>query len=263
VRISCIQMNMKLANVDYNFAHAQNLIREAVATEQPDVVVLPETWNIGFFPKDNLTALCDNNGERTKQELGSLAKELNINIVAGSVGNRRENKIYNTAVVFDREGLCIAEYDKIHLFTPLGEHNYFSWGNHISTFKLDGVICGIVICYDIRFPELARTLALQGTDVVFAVAQWPSVRITHINVLAEARAIENQMFFAFTNSCGTAGEIKYGGNSALINPWGKVLVRAGLQEEIITAELDLSIIADIRSSINVFRDRQPTTYKLD
>lgn len=263
MRVTAIQMNMKFGDVEYNFSHSQDLIRKAVASEKPDVVVLPEAWNTGFFPKENLKDLCDKDGVRTKETMGALAKELNVNIVAGSISNIKDDKPFNTSFVFDRSGECLAEYDKVHLFTYMGEHNHYSWGENLSTFVLDGVKCGIIICYDIRFPELIRSLTLRGIEVLFVPAQWPDVRVNHLNVLSEARAIENQMYLALCNSCGKAGETQYGGNSAMIDPWGKVLVRAGGEEEVISADFDLSIIKEIRDSINVFRDRRTEVYDLE
>lgn len=261
MKISCIQMDMLLGKPDENFAHAAQLLRQA-AQDQPDVLVLPETWNTGFFPQENLAACCDQDGQRVRAEIGALAKELNVNIVAGSVANQRDGAIYNTAHVFDRQGQCVATYDKTHLFTPMQEDHSFAFGDHLCTFTLDEMRCGLIICYDIRFPELTRSLALQQIDLLFVVSQWPSVRTAHLNCLSQARAIENQMFVAVCNSCGTAGETRYGGNSAVINPWGEVLVRAGESEQIISAACDRGIIQEIRNSINVFRDRRPALYQL-
>lgn len=261
MKISCVQMNMRLGAPDENFAHAAQLLRQAAAA-QPDVLVLPETWNTGFFPQENLAALSDADGQRVKAELGALAAQLHINLVAGSVANRRGDRVYNTAYVFDRQGACIASYDKTHLFTPMCEQNAFAYGDHLCSFVLDGVHCGLITCYDVRFPELIRTLALRKLDVLFVTAQWPTARIAHLNCLTQARAIENQMFVAVCNSCGTAGQTKYGGNSAVIDPWGEILCRAGSGEEIVQADCDISICQEIRSRIHVFRDRRPELYQL-
>ena len=103
MKISCIQMDMRLGAADENFAHAEALIREAVSRERPDVAVLPETWNTGFFPQD-LTACADRDGARTKAVFSALARELSVNIVCGSVANRRGDGFCNTAYVFDRSG---------------------------------------------------------------------------------------------------------------------------------------------------------------
>ena len=261
MKISCLQMDMRLGDEAYNYAHAVELVREAVRRDGADTVVLPETWNTGYFPED-LSAHADRNGERTKAVFSPLAKELNIHIVCGSVANRREDGFYNTAYVFDRTGSCIAEYDKTHLFTYAKEHRHFHPGGHACRFQLDGVDCGLVICYDLRFPELVRTLTLQGVDLLFVAAQWPEKRTMHLETLARARAIENQMFLALCNSVGAAGETRCGGHSAIIDPWGEYLARAWDGEETITGEADFSVIEDIRASINVFRDRRPELYRL-
>ena len=97
-------------------------------------------------------------------------------------------------------------------------------------------------------------------DLLFVVSQWPEKRSLHLQTLSRARAIENQMFLVLCNSCGTAGETRYGGGSALIDPWGETLAQAGREEEILAADLDFSVIDGIRSSINVFRDRRPELY---
>ena len=266
MKISCVQMDMKLAlsqaDLDFNFAHAEEMVRKTIRQEKPDVVVLPETWNIGFFPKENLEGMCDAEGSRTKELMSRLAKEYKTNIVAGSVGTLREGKCYNTAYVFNREGECVYTYDKMHCFSPSGEDKAFEYGRSYSNFQLDGVNCGLVICYDIRFCELVRSIALKGVDVMFVVAQWPALRTAHIDILTQARAIENQMFLAFTNSVATAYGTTCGGSSALIDPWGVRLAHAGEGEEILSADFDLSTIQNIRESINVFRDRKPELYQI-
>ena len=257
MKVSCLQMDMKLARPNENLVHAERLIGEAMK-DSPDVVVLPETWNTGFFPKERLEELSDSG--KIKARIGELAKNYGVNIVAGSVSNRRGGKVYNTSFVFDRSGACVAEYDKTHLFTPMGEHSYYAFGDHLSTFTLDGVKCGIIICYDIRFPEIVRSLALSGIEVLFVVSQWPRERIAHLRTLTAARAIENQMYVVCCNSCGRAENTIFGGNSAVIDPLGNVLSLAGETEEIISAECDMRVVSKIRGKIPVFRDRRAELY---
>ena len=99
----------------------------------------------------------------------------------------------------------------------MSEDKFFQKGDHLSLFSLDGVKCGVIICYDIRFPELTRTMALEGMDVLFVVSEWPKARIPHLETLTRARAIENQMFLVLSNSTGKSGDTEYGGASLL--PW--------------------------------------------
>jgi len=261
MKVSCVQMDVKLASPEENYVQAQHLIRQAAA-EKPDVILLPELWDVGFFPKENLAALADPDCSRVKARLGPLARELQVNLVAGSVACLRGGEVYNTACVFDREGQLIAQYDKTHLFSPMGEDKYFSKGNRLCRFRLDGHDVGLLICYDIRFPELTRTLAVQGLELLLMVSQWPDVRIPHLRVLTQARAIENQMYLACCNACGRAGQTQYGGSSAIIDPWGNVLARAGEGQEIISADCDFSVTDQIRASMHIFADRRPDIYNI-
>ena len=144
----------------------------------------------------------------------------------------------------------------------MGEHDYYEAGTHVTTFELDGKKCGIIICYDVRFLELVRTLALTGLDVLFVPAQWPALRKYHWDTLTAARSIENQMFVVACNSCGKAGETVYGGSSHILDPWGNPIVAAGGSEVILTGDLDFSVIEGIRASINVYRDRRPELYTI-
>lgn len=261
MKISCVQMNMVFAAPEENFRRAEALVRQA-AEGRPDVIVLPETWNTGFFPQEGLKELCDADCGRVRTVFSGLARELDTAIVAGSVSNVRGGRVYNTACVFDRSGKQVGEYDKTHLFSPMGEGAYYTPGGQLCRFTLDGARCAVLICYDIRFPELTRTLAVEGLDVLFLVAQWPQARSAHLRALVTARAIENQLFLACCNSCGRAGQTVYGGGSALLDPWGKVLAEAGPEETVISAECELRILQEIRNSINVFRDRRPELYRI-
>ncbi len=259
MKITCIQMEPAFAEPTLNNKKAEELISKA-ALQKPDVMVLPETWNTGFFPKDNLFELADKECLDTERVVGALAKKYSVNIVAGSVASVRNGKIRNTACIFDRTGACIAKYDKTHLFTPMGEDRYFEKGDSLCKFTLDSAKCAVIICYDIRFPELTRTLALSGLDVLFVVSEWPAARIRHLLALTKARAIENQMFVACCNAVGTAEGTVYAGASTVHGPLGDVLCKAGDSEEIISAECDMSTIGEIRNSINVFNDRRTDLY---
>lgn len=260
MKISVVQMDMKLDLPQENFVHAEALICRAAA-ENPDVILLPETWNTGFRPRTGLASLCDGNGAETKRRIGALARECGVNIVAGSVSTLRDGHIYNTAYVFDRTGECIAQYDKTHLFSHQDEDKFYTPGDLLCTFSLDGVKCGLVICYDVRFPELVRTLALRGVEVLFVPAQWPAVRRYPWETLLAARAIENQFFVAACNSC--ASDTQCGGFSRILDPLGSVLAAADSSETILSAALDLNAVAECRAKITVYRDRRPKLYRTE
>ena len=259
MKTAAIQMDMAFADPQRNFQRAVSLIRRA-AQQQPDVILLPETWNVGFYPKENLPALADRDAAETKKTFAALAKELNVNIVAGSVAAGFADGVHNTSLAFDRAGNCVSRYDKTHLFTPMHEDDYFVKGGGISAYAFDGFSCGTEICYDIRFPELTRTLTVKGLDFLFVVSQWPDVRIPQLHALLRARAIENQLFVVCCNSCGQAPGTQFGGCSVAFDPLGEKLAGAGTEEEILFAECDTGVLQGIRESINVFRDRREEIY---
>ena len=254
-------MNVSFASPDKNFAKAERLIAEA-SKAGADTAVLPEMWNTGFFPKDNLQSLCDCDGKAVTERIGKLSSLYNVNIVAGSIANRIENKIYNSSYVFGRNGTFSGRYDKTHLFSMMNEDKFFEKGSGFLTFEIDGIRCGVIICYDLRFPEVVRYLALQGIQILFVAAQWPKVRVEIMKSLLKARAIENQIFAVCCNSCGESGGITFGGCSCIIDPFGNVIASAKDYESVISAEIDISAVDNIRKEIDIFSDRRNDLYKL-
>ena len=260
MKISCVQMAPVFASPEDNFTKAEQLFIKA-AEDRPDVIVFPELWNTGFFPKDDLAEKADADGADVKKLFGALARRYSINTVAGSSATLRNGKVYNTSFIFDRNGNCNGSYDKIHLFSPMRENEYFVPGNDLCVFETDGVKCGVAICYDIRFPELTRAMSVKGIDILFLPAQWPEKRVSQLEILLKARAVENQIYTVCCNACGKSEDTVFGGSSAVTNPFGNTLIRAGNTEEIISCECDLSVLRDIRENINVFRDRRTDLYK--
>ena len=268
MRVSCVQLDMKLGDVKANFAHAEAMIREAVNRDHPDTVVLPETWNTGFFPQE-LAPCADDDGKATKALCSALAKELHINIVAGSVANRRADGYYNTAYVFDRSGALTASYDKIHAFTPMGEQLAFAQGDALCRFSLEGHDCGLIICYDIRFPELARTQVLGGADILFVMACFPGgdalpPRTDHWDLLIDAMALQNQTWVCAANQYGSicGGREHPFGRSRITDPWGTPVAVAGNHKDIIWARLDLDFAETCKRSIGGLHNRRVELYQI-
>ncbi len=258
MKVSLLQLDITLADRARNSDLVRRRLAEAMAAG-PDVVVLPELWDFGFYPK-NALELGDVGGEWSKEFLGGLARQYNVNLVGGSIINRDGDAIKNTSLVFDRTGNEIARYDKVHLFSPTRENERFRPGDRPVLFTLDGVRCGVVICYDIRFPEFIRRYALSGAEILFIPAAWPHPRSGHWRLLNIARAVENQFFVAAVNQCGPVGKTRFAGGSLLVDPWGEVLAEGGGDEAIVQADFDLNVIPDVREHIDVYRDRRPDIY---
>lgn len=259
--ISLIQCDIKLGEPAVNVGRMTEMLQSAAeAGEKPDVIVLPEMWNTGYA-LDRLTALAQKdelNGIR--RIMSELASRYQVQIVAGSIAEHREGSHYNTMYVYNRSGEEIAAYSKIHLFRLMEEEKYLAHGKALGHFELDGLPSAGIICYDIRFPELARRLALQGAQILFVPAQWPHPRLNHWRSLLVARAIENQMFVVACNRVGNSGSQAFCGHSLIVDPWGDILAEGGEKEEILSAQLDLGLVTEVRSRIPVFTDRRPEYY---
>lgn len=254
--IALIQMQVTMDKTEENFSHAQELMEKAIE-KKPDILVLPETWTTGFFPKDNLSALADTEGRQVQTFLSSFAKKYHVHLVGGTAAIKEDDGIYNRSYIYDNEGNLVSTYDKIHGFSLSGEPDYFRGGSHLSHFKLAGLSCSMAVCYDIRFPELIRREALQGVDLFFLPAAWPKLRQDHWITLARARAIENQFYLAAVNQGGVSGHTEYAGSSMLIDPWGQPIVQAGEAESILYGTIDTDVITEVRQKINTYRDRRP------
>ncbi|MGE5702882.1 MAG: carbon-nitrogen family hydrolase [Clostridia bacterium] len=232
------------------------------AEQKPDVLLLPELWDTAYDLK-RLDDIADDLGENAKAVLSEAAKRLNCFVVGGSVSERIDGKVYNTSFIFDRSGKQIGNYSKVHLFRLMHEEKYLAAGDQPGLYDFEGQPVGSVICYDIRFPEWIRTYALKGVKVLFVCAQWPHPRLQHWRQLLIARAIENQMYVVACNRVGDDPKSTFCGHSMVIDPWGEIIAEGLQQEEIITAQIDLSVVDEVRGKIPVFDDRRTSLYELD
>ncbi len=246
MKISIAQFKSRLGALDENFSTAARLIE---AAQNSDAILLPELWSTGYYPTP-VENFADIDGLRTKKFLSELAKKFSVNIIGGSVIVDDGGKIFNRCHVANRRGEIVAVYDKAHLFSFAGEEKIFTAGDKISTVELDGVTCGLAICYDLRFPEFFRKLALAGAEIIFVPAAWSLKRLTPRRILTKARAIENQNFVVFANSSGV---------SEIVNPAGEVVAESETGEKILTAEINLSERAEIISTMNLLADRNSNT----
>ncbi len=249
-----IQHSVKCGDIEYNkqvvFAKIRQLERQNVS-----LIVLPELWATGFAYKE-LELLAKQTPSLIHQIQEIISKKT---IVIGTFAQIYQRKIYNTAFVIAKEGI-LGEYQKIHLFSPLKEDKHFARGWQWQTITSPLGNLGIMICYDLRFPELARCLTLRGAEILVVPASWPQTRAEHWKVLLRARAIENQVFVIGANACGIQGQIKMGGNSVIISPWGEILARANEKETILKTEIDTELIKRAREIIPCLKERRPEVY---
>jgi predicted amidohydrolase len=223
-----------------------------------DVLVLPELWLHGYDltrAKEWASPL----GEGGFVQMASLAREYQLHLV-GSILERHDSGISNTAAMFDRTGRLLGHYRKIHLFRLMQEHRYLVAGDHATLCSTPWGLTGLGICYDLRFPELFRTMALAGARLFLIPAQWPEKRLEAWLLLARARAAENELIVAACNRVGTDGEVSFPGRSIVVDPWGNTLAEGDDQETLLVAQVDLAEIDKVRRYLPVYRDRNPAAY---
>jgi len=269
IRVACVQMTSR-ADKAANLEKAERLVARAASTGA-DVVVLPEKWNaIGDVDVHHAAAERLEDGESVAA-MASWARGHGVTLVGGSITERREGreKLSNTSLVFDSEGALAATYRKIHLFdVEVGGVTYRESeaeepGGEPVVARAEEWVIGLSICYDVRFPELYRILALEGAELVSVPAHFTTpTGKDHWHVLLRARAIENQCYVAAAAQVGETlrGKPAYG-RSLIVDPWGIVLAQAPDEETVITAELDHARLLEIRAKLPSLANRQPDAYR--
>ncbi len=242
MKITIIQTKPQIGNVTENFKIVADLIK---CVSDTDVVVLPELWSTGYYPEP-IEKFADMNGQQTVNFISHLSKQYNLNIIAGSVIVKVGTNFFNRCFVSDRLGRIIAIYDKSHLFSQAKENKIFTPGKEVVTVEIDDIRCGLAICYDLRFPEFIRRMALQGIEILFVPAAWSLRRLIPRQILTKARAIENQIFVVFVNSSG---------KSEILNPIGEIIAETGLGNQILTCEIDLNFRKEVIDKMNLLDDR--------
>ena len=269
IRLACVQLTSR-ADKAVNLERTERLVARAAATGA-DLVVLPEKWNaIGHA--DVLHAAAEPlEGGESVEAMSGWARTHGITLVGGSITERRDGreKLSNTCLVFDPEGEVDAVYRKIHLFdVDVGGLRYRESdaeepGDEPVVARLEDWPIGLSVCYDIRFPELYRILALEGAELVTVPANFTLYTgKDHWHVLLRARAIENQLFVAAAAQVGETmpGKPSYG-RSVVVDPWGTVLAQAPDEETVIAAEIDRERLREIRRNLPSLANRRAAAYR--
>jgi predicted amidohydrolase len=267
VRAAAIQLNSN-PEKDRNLAIAASLVRDAAA-DRARLIVLPEKFNVLGSP-DDLRAGAEPVPGPTTEWAGALCRELDVWLVVGSIVERVEGdeKLRNTSVLVGPDGSIHATYRKIHLFdVEVGgivyrESDAEAPGAEVVVADVDGVELGMAVCYDLRFPELFRIMAVRGARVVSLPAAFtvPTGR-AHWEILVRARAIENQVFVIAAGQIGRhPPDHESYGHSMIVDPWGEVLAQAPDEVGFVAADLDLDAQREVRQKLPALANRQPHAY---
>ena len=265
MRVAAVQLN-STADKDRNLASAERLVRAAVA-DGASLVALPEKWNL-LAGGEELRAGAEPLDGPSLNAARAWARELGIHLLAGSISERTEGKAFNTSVLIGPDGADLATYRKIHMFdvdaggVSYRESEHEQAGEELVTAPVGELTVGMTVCYDLRFPELYRILALRGATLVTVPSAFTSATgRDHWEVLLRARAIEDQVFVLAANQVGTAPpHYDSFGHSAIVDPWGKVLALAPDEETFIAADLDLGAQRQTRESLPSLANRRPAAY---
>ena len=255
LRVALLQLDVAWGNPQANRAK----VRRALDGLAPcDLAILPELWS-GSYDNPRMEALAEES-PACLEEVATWCRDTGSWALAGTLPWRTPEGLANRAFLLDEAGGVRGTYDKVHLFPLLAEPEHFIPGKAPLLASLRGVRFAAAVCYDIRFPEFLRRMALEGAEVIGVCAEWPLSRIDAWRTLLRARAMENQLFVVGVNRAGWGGEDLYGGHSLVAAPDGTVLYEAGEEEETGTTVLDLSLVPRTRKAIPAFRDRRPDLY---
>jgi len=269
MKIALAQMKV-VPDKQQNLRHAEEMVRQAAAAGA-DIVVLPEMFCCEYMN----SAFIQNRepaGGPAWQMLADAAAQNAVWLIGGSVPEADGTRTYNTSFVFDRSGRQAAFHRKMHLFdidVEGGQHfresDTFSSGNTITLFDTEFGRMGLCICFDIRFPELSRLMALEGAKVIVCPASFNmTTGPAHWELMFRSRAVEDQVIaVGCATARNTSGTYVSYGNSIIVSPWGDILMRAGAEETILYTDLDLDLVDKIRGELPLLSARRTDVYRLE
>jgi omega-amidase len=258
MRAGVAQIVCEVGNVAANCSTLQRVAKQA-SGEGCDAVVFPEMADTGYDMK-TIVEKASTWESGPLQLLRELASQFGIWIVCG-LSEREQDDVYNSVAVVDPNGQLAARYRKAHLFTAVGEERFLKRGESLTLATIEDMQWGVMICYDLRFPEMARTLALKGAEVIVVPSAFPLPRINHWCTLLASRAIENQLYVVGANRAGADGDLRFGGSSRVVDPYGVLVTSAPeVGEQLIFADIRKSRVTEVRGSMAVFEDRRGELY---
>ncbi|AGE27735.1 carbon-nitrogen hydrolase family protein [Pseudomonas poae] len=258
MRVALYQCPPLPLDVSGNLKRLHQVAQEAAGA---DVLVLPEMFLSGYnIGVEAAGALAEAQGGDSAQAIAEIARNAGLAIVYGYPERAEDGQIYNAVQLIDAQGQRLCNYRKTHLFGDLDRSMFSAGGDDFPLVELNGWKLGLLICYDLEFPENTRRLALAGAELILV----PTANMVPFDFVADvtvrARAFENQCYVAYANYCGHEGEIQYCGQSSIAAPDGQRVALAGLDEALIVGALDRQSILTARAANHYLQDRRPELY---
>jgi predicted amidohydrolase len=248
--IGC-QFDIAWENKEANFDKVGQML-EAAAPPAGSLIVLPEMFATGFSM--NTAAVREDDSQPAHRFLANLAIRHKSCVIGGVVGVGADGRLHNEAVAHGPEGSPLARYAKRQPFSGANEGDYYFPGSRAVVFEFGGFVIGLMVCYDLRFPEVARDCVKLGATLLVNIANWPVKRVQHWLTLLEARAIENQAFVVGVNRSGTDPQFTYPGRTVIIDPHGVILADGGANERLVRTDIDPTAVSDWRKEFPAVRD---------
>ena len=266
-KIAICQMQV-VDNKDSNLNKAVAMINEA-SHEGAELIVLPEMFNCPYDSKKFVEYAETKEDSRSLDAVSNAALKNNVYLVAGSIPELLDGSLYNSSFIFDGNGRIMDIHRKVHLFDinmengiKFRESDTLTAGNKVTVLETDMIRFGVEICYDIRFPELSRSMVLDGAEMIvvpgaFNMTTGPA----HWEVTMRARAIDNQCYLVAASPARNddLSYVAYG-HSLVVDPWGRVLANAGHSEEIVYADIKESVICQVRRDLPLLKNRRTDIY---
>ena len=257
IKIAALQMESTIGDVDSNHKKVRCLLKDGLLEFQPNIIILPEVWTVGWDCSKFIASAEDFNNSKTIEFLSDIALQHNCYVLGGSLIEKDDKNYFNTCPVISPEGVLIAKYRKNHLFSYYGcnEGSYVRPGTNPLLINILGIKIGLSICYDIRFPELYRAYRHANADLLVNMAAWPLNRKYHWLSLTRARAIENQCFMVALTQTGTLSDgSKNLGHSLIYDYNGEILDQIETKEGIIKTEFATNEMYKFREKCTILKD---------
>ena len=263
VNVALAQISCKVGDKDHNIRKIEQYVKQA-KKKQANLIVFPELALTGYVCRDLVYELAEPIPGPSVHRLEAIAKRENMHIVLGMLEKSSKAKavLHNTAVLISPKGFS-GKYQKMHLPTHsvFEEKRYFRGGYQTPVFDTSIGKLGLIICYDVFFPEITRLLRLKGAQLVICISASPSVRRGFFEVLTTARALENTMFLAYVNLVGIEDGLQFWGGSRMIAPSGKIFAQARYDEEdMVVTQIDYSDMDRVEVFVPMLRDLRPELF---
>ena len=266
LKLALCQMNV-IDDKEENLKKASSMITSA--SKEADFIVLPEMFNCPYS-NDKFIEYCEEeNDSITLNTISKLAGINEVYILAGSIPEKEDNKLFNTSYLFNKDGKIIAKHRKMHLFDidvkdkiTFKESDVLTAGNNFTIAETEFGKIGIGICYDVRFPELARIMVENGALILFYPGAFNmTTGPAHWELLFRSRALDNQVYcIGVAPALNETASYHSFGHSIITNPWGEIIAEADLEEEIIFSEIDLKEIKKVREELPLLKNKRKDLY---